>query len=141
MRSADKKNHSSNTKVRTCQFDRGDDKHLDIRDKIRDDEYQPRGATTRKELFDVVEAHTFSLAYIQTGPDEIEPSDSKICSGCHEDAERCKVIGQRIVLDNRSGLVDSGWHKLQFNNRLKIRRFRGTALKQYNGSSKCKILM
>ena len=46
----------------SCQSDRGDDKHLDIRDKIRDNEYQPRGATTRQELFDVAEAHTFSLA-------------------------------------------------------------------------------
>ena len=62
-RSANKKNHSSRTKIRTYQSDRGDDKHLEIRDKIRDNEYQLRGATTRQELFDVVEAHTFYLAY------------------------------------------------------------------------------
>ena len=39
---------------------------------------------TRHELFDVVEAHTFSLAYLQTGLDEIEPSDGEICSRCHD---------------------------------------------------------
>ena len=60
----------------------------------------------------MVEVKTFSLAHIQGGPDETEPSDGELRSGCHEDAERSKVIGLRIILDNRSGLVDSGWHKL-----------------------------
>ena len=46
----------------------------------------------------------------------------------NEDAERSKVIGQRVVLDNRSGLVDSGWHKLQLYNCLEVCRTRGTAL-------------
>ena len=41
-------------------------------------------------------------------------------SGCYEDAEWSKVISQRIVLDNRSGLVDSGWHKLQLYNCLEV---------------------
>ena len=112
-RSADKENHSSKTKVRTGQSDRGDDKHLEIRDKIRDDEYQPTGGTTRQEFFDVVEAHTFSLAYIQTGPDEIQSSDGEICSRCHEDVECIEIIRQRTVFEHRRELVDSSWYKLQ----------------------------
>ena len=71
----------------TCQSDRGDDQHLEIRDKIRDNGYQPREGMSRQELFDVVEAHTFSLARVQTGPDEFESSDSEICSRCPEDVK------------------------------------------------------
>ena len=37
--------------------------------------------------------------------------------------------------NNRRGLVDNRWHKLQLYNHLEICRIRGTALKQYNGSS------
>ena len=125
-------------KIRTCQSDRGDDQHLEIRDKIRDNEYQPKGATSRLELFDVVEANTFSLAYIQTRPDEIKPSEGEICSICHEDVEWSEIIRQRIVFNNRRGLVDGSWHKLQLQGCLEICRLRVTALKQNNGSSKCK---
>ena len=81
---------------------------------------------------------TFSMAYIQTGPDEIEPSYGEICSRCHEDVERSEMIRQRTVFNNRRGLVDSSWHKLQLQDRLEICRLRGTVLNQYNGSSKCK---
>ena len=41
-------------------------------------------------------------------------------SGCHKDAERSKVIGQRIIPDNRNGLVESGWHKHQLYNCLEV---------------------
>ena len=57
-RSASKKNHSSKAKIRTCQPNCGEHKQLEIKDYIRGYEYQPRRATTRQELFDVVEAHT-----------------------------------------------------------------------------------
>ena len=58
--------HPRLTKIRTCQPDYGDNNYLEtgseIGHKIRDYEYHPRGATTRQKLFDVVDAHTFSLA-------------------------------------------------------------------------------
>ena len=41
------------------------------------------------------------------------------------DAERSKVIGQGIVLDNRSGLVDSGWHKLSSTTALRFADLEG----------------
>ena len=127
---ANEKNRPSKTKIRTCQSDRGDDQHLEIRDKIRDYGYQQRRATSRQELFDVVEAHTFSLARVQTRPDEFESSDSQICSRCHED----------VKWSDSRGLADSGWHKLQLHERPEVCRLRGTALKQYNGSNKCKTI-
>ena len=68
----------------------------------------------------MVEANTFSLAHTQGWPDKTEPSDGELRSGCHEDAERSKVIGQRTVLDNRRGLVDSCWHKLQLHDGLEV---------------------
>ena len=117
-------------KIRTCQSDRGDDQHLEIKDKIRDNGYQARGASSRQELSDVIEAHTFSLARIQTGSDEFVSSDSEICSRCHEDVEWSEIIRQRTVFNNRRGLVDSSWHKLQLHEHLEICRLRGTALKQ-----------
>ena len=126
--------------MRTCQSDRVDDHHLEVRDKIGDYGYQPRGATSRQELFDVVEAHTFSLARVQTGPDEFESSDSEICSRCHEDVKWSEIARQRTVFNNRRGLVDSSQPKLQLHDRLEICRLRGTVLKQYNGSSKSKII-
>ena len=79
----------------------------------------------------MVEAHTFSLAYLQRGSDEIEPSDGELCSRCHEDVEWSKIVCQRTVLNNRRRLVNRRWHKLQPYSRLEICRFRGTALKQY----------
>ena len=88
----------------------------------------------------MVEAHTFSLAYIQTGPDEIEPSDGKACSRCNEDVEWSETIRQRTVLDCRRGLVDSSWHKLHLYNCIEVCRPRGTALEQYNGSNECKTV-
>ena len=95
------------------------------RSETRDSEYQPRGATTRQELFDVVEAHTFSLAYTQTGPDEIEPSDGEVCSRCHKDVKWSETIRQRTVLNRTRGLVDSSWHKLQLHDRLEISDLEG----------------
>ena len=68
----------------------------------------------------MVDAHTFSLAYLQTGFDEIEPLDGKVCSRCHKDVKWSETIRQRTVLDRRRGLVDSSWHKLQLHNRLEI---------------------
>ena len=68
----------------------------------------------------MVEALTFSLAYLQTGPDEIESSDSKVCSRCHEDVKWSETIRQLFVLDRRRGLVDSSWHKLQSHDPLEI---------------------
>ena len=62
----------------------------------------------------------------------------EVCSRCHEDVKWSEIIGQRTVFNSRRGLVDSSWHKLQLHDRLEICRLRGTALKQYNGSSKCK---
>ena len=38
-------------------------------------------------LFEVVKAHTLSLARIQTRPEEFGSSDSEICSRCHQDVE------------------------------------------------------
>ena len=90
--SANKKNHPSKTKIRTCQSDHGDDQHLEIGDKNRNDEYHPRGTTSRQEVSDRVEVHTFSLAYIQTGSDEIKTSDGELCSRCHEDAEWSEIV-------------------------------------------------
>ena len=51
----------------------------------------------------MVEAHTFSLAHVQGGSDETEPSDGELCSRCHEDVERSEIVCQRTVLDNRRG--------------------------------------
>ena len=88
----------------------------------------------------MVEAHTFSLAYIQTGSDEIEPSDGEFCSRCHEDVEWSEIVRQRTVFNNRRRLVDSRWHKFQLYNRLENFRLRRTVLKQKNASSKCKTI-
>ena len=73
-------------------------------------EYQPRRTTTRQKFVDVVEAHTFPLACLQAGLDETEPSDGKVCSRCHKDAEWSKALCQRAILNRRWGLVDSSWH-------------------------------
>ena len=134
--SGNEKNHPSKKKIRTCQSDRGDDHYLEIRDKIRDYGYQPRGATSIQELFD----DTFSLARVRTGPDEFKSSDSEICSRCHGDVKWSEIVRQRTVFDNRRGLADSAWHKVQLHERLEVCRLRATALKQYNGSSKCKTI-
>ena len=88
----------------------------------------------------MVEAHTFSLAYIRTGPDEFESSDGEICSRWHEDVEWSEIVRQRTVFNNRCGLVESSWHKLQLHDRLDICRLIGTAIKHNNGSSKCKTI-
>ena len=88
----------------------------------------------------MVEAHTFSLAYVQRGSDEIELSDGELCSRCHEDVEWSEFVCQRTVLNNRHGLVNSSCHELQVYNRIEICRFRGTAFKQYHGSSEFKTL-
>ena len=55
----------------------------------------------------MVEAHIVSLAYIQTGSDEIEPPDGEFCSRCHEDVKWIEIVCQRTVFNNRRGLVDS----------------------------------
>ena len=68
----------------------------------------------------MVEAHTFSLAYVQRRSDEIKLSEGELCSRCHEDVERSEIVCQPNVLNNRRGLVDSRWHKLQLYNRLEI---------------------
>ena len=81
----------------------------------------------------MVEAHAISMAYVQRGSDEIEPSDGELCSRCHEVVEWSELVCQRTVLNNRRGLVNNCWHKLQLYSRLEICRFRGTALKQYDG--------
>ena len=70
----------------------------------------------------MVEAHTFSLAYIQTGSDKIEPSDGELCSRCHENVKWSESVCQRTVFNNRRELVDSRWHKLQLSNRHEICR-------------------
>ena len=69
----------------------------------------------------MVDAHTFSLAYRQTGPNEIEPSDGKVCNRLHKDAKWSKTIRQWTVLDHRRRLIDSSWHKLHLHDRLEIR--------------------
>ena len=68
----------------------------------------------------MVDAHTFSLAYLQTGLDEIERSDGKVCSRCHKDDKWSETIRQRAVVDRRRGLVDSSWPLLQLHDRLEI---------------------
>ena len=88
----------------------------------------------------MVEAHTFSLAHVQGGSDETEPSDGELCSRCHEDVERSEIVCQRTVLDNMLGLINSCWHKLQLFNCIEVCRSRGTALERYNGSSECKTV-
>ena len=65
---------------------------------------------------------------LDTGVLKEEGVSNEPTSGCHEDAERSTVIGQLNVLDSRSGLVDSGWHKLQLYNCLEVCRPRRTAL-------------
>ena len=57
---------------------------------------------------------------------------------CH--GKWSEVVRQRTLFKNRRRLVDSGWHKLQLHERLEVCRLRGTALKQNNGSSKCKAI-
>ena len=56
----------------------------------------------------MVEAHIFSLARIQRRPDEIESSESEICSRCHEDVEWSNIVRQWTVFNNTRGLVGSG---------------------------------
>ena len=73
----------------------------------------------------MVEAHTFSLAHVQGGFDETEPSDGELCSRCHEDVERSQIVCQRTVLDNRRGLVNSCWHKRSFTTALRFADFEG----------------
>ena len=68
----------------------------------------------------MIEAHTFSLAREQTGPDELESSDSEICSRCHEDVKWSEIVRQRTVFNNRRGLPDSGWHYFQLHERLEV---------------------
>ena len=73
----------------------------------------------------MVETHTFSLAYIQRESDEIEPSDGELCSRCHEDVEWSEFVSQRTVLNNRCGLVNSCWHKLQLHSRFRFADLEG----------------
>ena len=53
------------------------------------------------------------LTQLQARFDEIQPSDSEICSWCKEEAEWCDAVSQCTVLDRMSGPVDSGRNQLQ----------------------------
>ena len=86
---------------RRLGLDNGDIRHLEIVNEIGNYEQAEKNDNQTEKV------HTFPLACLQTGPDENEPSDKKVCSRCHKDVEWIEAIRQRTVLNRRCGLVDS----------------------------------